>query len=151
MQYDRGNIQAAFDATQKGMTVYKAARLFGISDTTLRDRVKGIVEVDAKPGFVNMFSEKEEENLVQYIMQMNKSGKYYTAISIRTLAKDYAQLLGKDVKATKLLSNNWYYSFRQRWPDITVALAKPGHSYSQDLQEDSDTYYKKLKALLNKH
>ena len=131
--------------------MYKASRKFGVPESTLRDRTRGNVEVDAKPGVLSTFSEKEEQNLVQYIIQMNKTGKNYNVKSIRKLAKDYALLLGKDVKAAESLSSAWYYKFRERWPDIPIAKGQPSQTDDEDsIQEDSDTYYRKLGALLNK-
>ena len=47
-QYDRANIPRAYEATQAGMTVYKAARLYNVPESTLRDRTRGNVAVDAK-------------------------------------------------------------------------------------------------------
>ena len=48
LQYERANIPRAYEATQAGMTVYKAARQYNIPESTMRDRTRGNVAVDAK-------------------------------------------------------------------------------------------------------
>ena len=50
LQYDRSNLSRAYQATQSGMSVYRAARLYNIPESTLRDRTLGNVSVDAKNG-----------------------------------------------------------------------------------------------------
>jgi hypothetical protein len=34
------------------------------------------------------------------------------------MAKDFADILGKKVKAEKALSDNWFYGFTKRWPEL---------------------------------
>jgi hypothetical protein len=51
MAYDRGNLLRAFEATQKGMSVYRASREYSVPESTLRDRTRGLVPVDVAVGF----------------------------------------------------------------------------------------------------
>lgn len=131
------------------MSVYRAARNFNIPESTLRDRTCGKVVLDAKPGFCNLFSEAEELKLVEHIKYMNDIGKGYNAVNIKRLAKEYALSLGKDVKSTEHMSSNWYYRFIRRWPDITIAVGKTKQLNTP--HEETDAYYKRLGAFLNRH
>ena len=110
MQYDRANLFRAFEATQRGVSVYRAARDYSVPQQTLRDRVDGLVDLDVKIGFDTIFNIEEEEKLVGHITYMADFGYGYGASGIRYMAKDFADFLGKHVKAKEALSNNWFYS-----------------------------------------
>lgn len=84
---------------------------------------------------------------------MTDIGKGYNKINIQQIAKEYALSLGKEVKAAQHLSNSWYYRFRQRWPEITIATpSKPTSSKAEsEPQENMTNYYKQIGSLLSKH
>ena len=42
-QYNRANIERAYNATKNGMSVYRAAKDYGVPESTLRDRTRGNV------------------------------------------------------------------------------------------------------------
>ena len=48
--YDKANLLRAYEATKSGMSVYRAARLYSVPESTLRDRTQCNVGLDAKPG-----------------------------------------------------------------------------------------------------
>ena len=70
LQYDRLNLQRAFEATQRGVSVYKASRDYSVPESTLRDRTRGLVDLDVKIGFDRIFSAEEEEKLVGHVSYM---------------------------------------------------------------------------------
>ena len=70
MQYDRLNLQRAFEATQRGVSVYRASRDYSVPESTLRDRTRGLVDLDVKIGF-------EEEKLVGHVSYMAEIGYGY--------------------------------------------------------------------------
>ena len=53
--YDRTNLCRAFDATRSGICVYIAARQYNVPESTLRDRTRGNISVDATIGFDTIF------------------------------------------------------------------------------------------------
>jgi hypothetical protein len=51
----------------RGISVYRAARLFLVLESTLRDRTRGIVNLNTVIGFDNIFSDDEERQLMEHI------------------------------------------------------------------------------------
>ena len=69
------------------------------------------------------------------------------------MAKNYAESLGKPVKAKDALSNCWFYSFLKRWPNLKVAKPQKltivrAKSASRDTL---GKYYKELGTILTNH
>lgn len=118
--YDKIDLQMAFDATQKGMSVYKAARMYRVPETTLRDRARGRISVNpmVRPGPEGLLSYQEEMQVAEHVAHMADIGYCYRRVDIQHMAMDFAISLGKVVKSKKKLSNNWFYSFIKRWPDL---------------------------------
>ena len=56
LQYNRASLQIVLEATQRGVSIYRAARQYCVLETTLRDRACGRVEVGATIGFDKLFS-----------------------------------------------------------------------------------------------
>ena len=150
LQYDRANLNRAFEAIQqRGLSVKRAATEYSVPVTTLRDRILGNVDIGAKIGFDTIF-EHEEEKLVGHIKYMAGIGYGYNKSGIQYMAKDYAVSLGKPTKAKESLSNNWFYGFIKRWPNLkivkpqklSIARAKSAS------RESLDKYYKELSQVL---
>ena len=150
LQYDRSNLSRAYQATQSGMSVYRAARLYNIPESTLRDRTLGNVSVDAKNGTGTLLTVEEEHKLVQHISYMADIGYGYNKSSIQYMARDYAVSMGKNVQASDSLSNCWFYGFMQRWPELKIA--KPQKlallRAKATSREVLDQYYKELGTIL---
>ena len=77
--------------------------------------------MDAKIGFDTIFNKDEEQTLADHITYMAETGRAYNKTSVKFIAKDYANTLGKNVKAKKGLSDNWLYEFLKRWPNLKFA------------------------------
>lgn len=78
MQYNRANLQRAFEAVMnKGLSVYRASRDYGVPEFTLRDRTRGFVPVDVTVGFSPLFTHDEVEKLVSHISYMASIGYGY--------------------------------------------------------------------------
>ena len=97
-----------------------AARQYSVPESTLRDRTRGIVDIDAIPGHVTLLTSNEEQKLVAHISYMADIGYGYNKSGIHYMASDYAHSLGKEVPATEKLSNCWFYGFLKRWAELKV-------------------------------
>ncbi|MES9879448.1 MAG: helix-turn-helix domain-containing protein [Sedimenticola sp.] len=130
-QYDPALIAAAYtDVRANGMSVYKAARLHGIPESTLRDRHLGIQPCDTTdpsdipiPGRGPTLSRCEEGQLVDHVTYMANVGYGYSRQAFLRLASDYATSLGKKAANDPSFGQSWYTRFSKRWP--TIHLAKP--------------------------
>ena len=135
------------------VSVYRASRVYSVSESTLCDRTRGMVDLDVMIGFDRTFSAEEEEKPVGHVSYMAEIGYGYGESGIRYMALNYAVSLGKPVKAKHALSNNWFYSFLKRWPSLKVAKPQKltivrAKSASRDTL---DKYYKEIGTILSKH
>ena len=132
--------------------MYRASRDYSVPESTLRDRTRGVVDLDVMIGFDRSFS-VEEEKLVGHVSYMAEIGYAYGVSGIRYMAKNYAESLGKPVKAKDALSNCWLYSFLKRWPSFKIAKPQKltsvrAKSASRDILAK---YYKEIGTILTKH
>ena len=88
LQYDRANIPRVYAANLTGMTVSKSARLYYVPESTLRDRTRGNVAVDAKNGTGTLLSTEEDQKLMEHIKYMANIGYGYTKFNIQYMARD---------------------------------------------------------------
>ena len=79
-------LEKAFNATTPGMSVYKAAREYNVPESTLRDRIRGNICLDAKIGFKTIFTTDEEQQLVDHISFMASIGYGYNKSRIQFMA-----------------------------------------------------------------
>ncbi len=110
---------AAYHAVKTDcLPVQRAAQLFGVPITTLKDRVCGRVPLHSvKSGPEPLFSMEEEHDLVQQISYTGSLGYGYTKAQVVELATDFALHLGKKISA-EALSTKWLTGFLKRWPEM---------------------------------
>ena len=51
---------------------------------------------------------------------MASTGYGYNKSGVQYMARDYAISLNKPVKSKDSLSNDWFYEFLKRWPDLKI-------------------------------
>lgn len=74
LQYDRVNLERAYTACKGGMSVYKAAIIYSVPESTLRDRTREKIPLDAHVGYSTIFTANEEKALVDHIKYMGDIG-----------------------------------------------------------------------------
>ncbi|XP_046564293.1 uncharacterized protein LOC124273117 [Haliotis rubra] len=135
------------------MSVYRAARQYGVPESTLRDRTRGNVPVGAKPGGDTLLSHGEEKQFVDHVKYMSSIGYGYTKLNLQYLAAHFASSQGKKAPSDKPLSDNWFYGFLGRWPDLK--LAKPQKLSMLRAQYASkevlSAYFRELATLMTLH
>lgn len=114
------------------MSVYKAAVIYSVPESTLRDRTREKIPLDAH-GYSTTFTANEE----------------------KALATDYTVSLGKSIKGKdsgSLLSNCWFYGFLGRWQDLKVSKSQSLEMNRAESasRENLNKYYKELHAILTK-
>jgi hypothetical protein len=127
--------------------------MYGVPESTLRDRTRHIVSVDCKVGPETLFTDIEESALAHHIKHMANVGYGYTMTNIRFLAADYARSLGKDVKSKDSLSTVWFYAFLKRHPDLKIVQPQKleisrakGASH-----EKIENYFRELREILTEN
>jgi hypothetical protein len=60
-------LKRAYEATLSGMSVYRAARIYQMPDSTLRDRTRHNVSVDCLITAKRLFTEEEKKKLVDHV------------------------------------------------------------------------------------
>ncbi|XP_064611321.1 uncharacterized protein LOC135475379 isoform X2 [Liolophura sinensis] len=140
----------------ENMPVQTAAKTFGVPSTTLRDRVRGNVNLESvRPGPSSLLSIEQEMTLVDHISYMASIGCGYTRSDIFDLATSLAVHLGL-IEEGRQLQRSWYRRFRSRWPVINaVRPKKNSRKRSQAAialeQESIKKYFEELRAVLEKH
>lgn len=123
-QYNRESLLHAYNAVKNDrIPVDRAARLFGVPAQTLRDRVLGRVNIKSVWGKASLFSDEEEQYLVDYLEELAKVGYGLNRSQLNVLATEMAIKLGK-LQQEKSLSDKWYYAFLKRW-DHRLKVIKP--------------------------
>ncbi|XP_060592929.1 uncharacterized protein LOC132747543 [Ruditapes philippinarum] len=150
--YDKESLKRAYAAcVSNGMSVYRASRVYHVPESTLRDRTRHNVTLEARPGPETLLSSLEEDKLAQHIKYMASIRYGYTMTNIRFMAADYARSMGKKVVAKDGLSTVWYYSFMKRNPDLkAVKPQKLDLARAKGASEEKiNNYFKKLKNILD--
>ena len=123
------NMEKAIEAHRKGEMGYgKAAVMFGVPRSTLRDRLKGktkCITGSAKGfvGFKPVFTAEQEKALESYLLHMEEILMGYSRIDVQYLAFQLAVRNGLEhpfnIEETKA-GKDWYYGFMRRHPALSL-------------------------------
>lgn len=109
------------------MSVRAASIHFKVPRQTLRDRLSGRIDIDTSQTTPPpIFSDEEEQDLVNHMTSVAKSGYCYSKQEIMNMAAEYASNLEK-VTDEKTFTLKWYRSFMKRCPEVKklVTAFKP--------------------------
>ena len=108
----------AYQAVREmNMPVKRAARQYGVPQTTLRDRVAGRIDPETvSSGPQALFTQEEEALFVNHLKAMAELGYGYSRSEVIDQASNYAVSLGKRDKDHPL-SDRWFRGFLHRWPE----------------------------------
>ena len=152
--YSQENLAKAFKAVkEKNMPVQRAAREYGVPESTLRDRIKGKVGLQkTRSGPAPVLGMKEENKLVEYLQLLTDFGYSFSRSDVINLATDFAVVLEKR-DPSDTFTHQWYYSFLSRWPGLVSK--RPAGAKSQSAKATSvdslTTYYYQLQSTLKKY
>ena len=155
-KYTQESLKDAYQAVQDGMPVLKAAKQYGVPESTLRDRVLGKFGLDqTKSGPKPLLSMDQESKLVKHVHAMSNAGFCMARGDVLDLAIDMCVSLGLKEPGQKL-SSRWYGDFIKRWPDVVKhIIQKPQCVQVKDVDLSKtdlmDQYYKELAILMFKY
>ena len=137
-----GRLELAIQAVRNGQitSIQKAAQLYDIPRTTLRDRLNGGQEQALSNRTKRKLTVTEEDILLQWILTMDKRGAPLRPSSVR----DMANLLLADRDASKpppTVGINWVYHFVQRHDTLKTRFSRK-YDYRRALCEDSSKIQK---------
>ncbi|KAL3866024.1 hypothetical protein ACJMK2_043365 [Sinanodonta woodiana] len=150
--YSKENLEKAYYACiNDKMPVVHAASMYSVPETTLRDRVKGRIELDTmKSGPPPLFSSTEEKLFVEYLKFLLGIGYILNRTDVSSLATEYAIYLGKR-ETDQPLSYRWFYDFCSRWKDLKFKLIR-GRERQRKVaisRECLNLYFQEYEKILN--
>ncbi len=137
-----GRLELAIQAVKNGqiISIQKAAQLYDIPRSTLRDRLNGSQEQVLVNRTKRKLTVTEEDILLQWILTMDKRGAPLRPSSVR----DMANLLLADRDASKpppTVGINWVYHFVRRHDTLKTRFSRK-YDYRRALCEDSSKIQK---------
>ena len=128
----------AVKAVEAGMSLRQAAKVYNVPVETTRRRVLGKVAVDCKPGPATVFSKEEENELVDYVVQMANMGFGLTRGDLQLTAYRLAERLGKSHPFLNgIAGRGWLEGFLARYPKLVLRSTQP-LSYSRAVSANPD-------------
>ena len=142
-EWDKLSMSHAIKAVvEEGMSIRRAALKYGIPKSTLGDRVSGRVLPGCTSGPPKVLTDREEDELVQFLLDCASIGYGKTRKDVMNLVDQF--LVYREVN--KPVSNGWWSSFSKRHPD--VVLRQPASlsraRYLATNQSMLDNYFKIL-------
>ena len=119
-QWTDGQMEAAIKAVldSSAESINAAAWDYGVPATTLKNRLSGRVVHGTNPGPMPYLSSKEEERLVEYLLDANKVGYGKTRRQVKVIVDRVAT--EKGVLRSARISDGWWRRFLQRHPRLSL-------------------------------
>ena len=100
----------------------KAARLYGVPPSTLKDRLSGRVVHGVKPGPRPYLTTQEEKELTDHLVLSVKVGYGKTCRDVMNMVETYVnswRSKGENQKEVTV-SNGWWFKFKRRNPSVSL-------------------------------
>ena len=121
----RQTYEYAMKDLEDGVPLHRAAKQWGIADSTLRDRYNGKYKQAGK-GKIPILTAAEEDRLVDWLVERSKRG---FGLSIDEFLDSVRKFIEKDKRATPFKENRpgrkWYRGFIKRNPKVRLRNARP--------------------------
>ena len=127
----------------------EAAKAYDVPESTLHDRITGKVPFDKKSGPEKYLTDREEAELVNFVVECAKVGYARSRKDVLVLVQEVIRAKGND----DVVSGGWWESFKRRHPKITLRAAEP-LSYSRAIASNPailDRYYELLEQTLQEN
>ena len=150
-QWSDENMVSALEAVKSGMSVLRAATLYDVPKSTLRDRVNGRVKHGEKPGPNTYLSSAEEEELTSFLMEVAKIGYGKTRTEVKHLVEAVAR--EKEVLRGTKITDGWFRRFLERRPNLSLRRGDATANVRMEAldHETMKDYFKSLEETLNEH
>ena len=116
-------IRAAMDLEKSGKySMFRAAKLYGIPNSTLHDRISGKILQGQKPGRKRYFSDAEENEMANFFVEVAKAGYGKTITQVQNIAGMAAHDKGK---VESVVSYGWFRRFLERHLHLSYCKGDP--------------------------
>ena len=113
------SMEAAMSSVTKGqMSANKAADLFGVPRSTLKDRLSGRVVHGTKPGPKPYLTRDEEQELSTYLIKASSMGLGKTRRDVKCIVGSFVK--NKGTLKSSTVSNGWWEKFLKRNPALSL-------------------------------
>ena len=103
----------AIECAKSGTASYnKAAELYGVPNSILKDRLSGCVEVGCRPGPKPYLHRSEEEELTSHLLSASTIGLGKTRYEVMRIVEGVAKQKG--VLSGEWISHEWWKCFLAR-------------------------------------
>ena len=140
----QGMANAIKAVTEQGLSVRKAAEMYGIPKSTLGDRISGRVLPGSVSGPPRTLTDSEETDLEQFLF-------HCSAIGYGKTRKDVINLVERSIQRS--VSNGWWSSFIKRHPKVVLRTPSTlGRArYLATNKGMVDKYFDLLESTMAKH
>ena len=107
----------------EGMRINKAASVFEVPPTTLKDRLSGRVKHGVNPGPIPYLSKVEEAELTSFLIQSSGIGYGKTKREVINIVKQTLEKKGR--KVNEFNGEGWWTRFMERNPILSLRTADP--------------------------
>ncbi|XP_052100484.1 uncharacterized protein LOC127734578 isoform X2 [Mytilus californianus] len=150
-QYSKDSLTTAAHYVMKFNTpIMKAARMFGVPASTLKDHVRNKLPQDTEqltqPSTPSLINDRDERKLIEYIKMMEKCGFILTTKEIIEFGSELASA-SQEIEGSITLSDSWYLDFVKRWPPLGMVNREGRSPIPQDIKK----YFMELNKIFNKH
>lgn len=111
-----GMAQAMKAVIEEGLSIRRAAERYGIPKSTLGDRISGRVLPGSVSGPPKILTDKEENDLEQFLFHCSAIGYGKTRKDVVSLVERLLCYRGTQ----KSVSNGWWSSFMKRHPNVVL-------------------------------
>ena len=146
-------MEAAVESVKGGKGLREASRLYNVPVESLRRRVTGMVEMDCRPGPATVLTKSEEDEIVQYLIQMADMGYGMTREAVMHVVYLYVEKCKRSHPFKNEKAGRWWFQgFKARHPNLTVRMPQ-ALSHCRALCSNKETisdFFGKLGALYGK-
>jgi hypothetical protein len=151
--HQEGRILLAIEAIKKQeiSSIREAARVFSVSDRTLRRRLTGHQNRSNTRANNHKLTQTEEESLKRWILSMDSR----RAAPRPTIVRDMANLLlaKRGTTSVETIGEKWVYNFTKRTPELQAHYSRR-YDYQRAKQEDPrviQKWFTTIKAIVVQH
>ena len=146
------NMRNAIEAVRSGdMTANRAASVFEVPPTTLKDRLSGRVRHGTNPGPKPYLTKQEEDELAEFLIKASTMGYGKSKREVLSIVKRTLEKKGSNVD--DFIGEGWWMKFMKRHPRLSLRTSDPLSRVRRNAvtEENMQHYFSLLRKTLEEH